>query len=49
MKYDNNAILAQFRRFAADTDARVKAGIEANRKSSLLVTFRNSDGRHVQR
>ncbi|MBE6383443.1 MAG: hypothetical protein E7049_10610 [Lentisphaerae bacterium] len=45
MKYDKNAILAQFRQFAADTDARVKAGIEENRKSQLLVTFRNSDGK----
>ena len=32
MKYDRNAVLRYFRAGAAATDARVKAGIEANRK-----------------
>ena len=53
MKYDKNAVLDLFRLRASDTDARVKAGIEANRKSPLLVTFRGPNGKicenvHVQ-
>ena len=53
MKYDRDGVLDLFRLYAAETDARVKAGIEANRKSPLLVTFRGPNGKicenvHVQ-
>ena len=43
MKYDPKAILAPFLRSEAETDARVEAGIEANRKSPMLVSFAGPD------
>ena len=48
MKYDKKAVLDLFHLCAADTDARVKAGIEANRKGSLLFTFVGKDGRPLE-
>lgn len=45
MKYDKKGVLDLFRLRAADTDARVKAGIEANRKGSMLLSFVDKDGR----
>ena len=48
MKYDKKAVLDLFRLCAADTDARVKAGIEANRKGSLLLSFVGKDGKPLE-
>ena len=45
MKYDRDGVLEGFRRRASDTDARVGAGIEANRKGPMLLTFRDAEGR----
>ena len=45
MKYDQNAVLDLFRLHADDTDARVKAGIEENRKGPMLVSFTGPDGK----
>lgn len=45
MKYDRDGVLDGFRRRASDTDARVGAGIEANRKGPMLLTFRDAEGR----
>ena len=48
MKYDRDAVLERFRLRAADTDARVKAGIEANRKSPMLFTFKDAAGKILE-
>ncbi len=48
MKYDRNAVLDLFRLRAADTDARVKAGIEANRKGSWLFSFVGKNGEALE-
>lgn len=48
MKYDRDAVLDLFRLRAADTDARVKAGIEANRKGSWLFSFVGKDGKPLE-
>ena len=48
MKYDRRAVLDLFRIRAADTDARVKAGIEANRKGPMLFTFRDAAGKILE-
>lgn len=48
MKYDRNAVLDLFRLRAADTDARVKAGIEANRKGSWLFSFVDKNGKALE-
>ena len=45
MKYDRNAVLRHFRASAAATDARVKAGIEANRKGDVTLLFTDVQGR----
>lgn len=45
MKYDRKAVLDLFRLRAADTDARVKAGIEANRKGAMLFHFVDKNGK----
>ena len=45
MKYDKNAVLRYFRESAAATDARVKAGIEANRKGDVMLLFTDAQGR----
>jgi len=49
MKYDREGVLNLFRLRAAETDARVKAGIEANRKGSRLFTFVEADGKPCER
>lgn len=48
MKYDRDAVLKRFRLRAADTDARVKAGIEANRKGPMLFTFKDASGKILE-
>jgi GH35 family endo-1,4-beta-xylanase len=45
MKYDRKAVLDLFHVRAADTDARVKAGIEMNRKGPMLFTFKDKAGK----
>ena len=45
MKYDPNSVLGRFRSAAAETDARVKAGIEENRKGTMTLSFKDADGR----
>ena len=45
MKYDRKAVLRQFHLCAAETDARVRAGIEENRKGPMLVSFTEPDGK----
>lgn len=48
MKYDPKTVLDLFRLRTADTDSRVKAGIEANRKGSLLLSFVGKDGKPLE-
>ena len=48
MKYERDAVLELFRLRAADTDARVRAGIEANRKGPMLFTFTDSEGKVLE-
>ena len=48
MKYDRDAVLKRFWLRAADTDARVKAGIEANRKGPMLFTFKDASGKILE-
>lgn len=48
MKYDRNGVLDLFRLRRDDTDARVKAGIEANRKGSLLFSFVDAAGKPLE-
>ena len=45
MKYDRNAVLRYFREQASEMDARVKAGIEANRKGDVTLLFTDAQGR----
>ncbi len=45
MKYDRDGVLDLFRLSAAETDARVKAGVEANRKGTLMLVFKDANGR----
>ena len=45
MKYDKNAVLRYFREQAFEMDARVKAGIEANRKGDVTLVFTDAQGR----
>ena len=45
MKYDRNAVLRYFREQASEMDARVKAGIEANRKGDVALVFTDAQGR----
>ena len=45
MKYDRKTVLRYFREQAAETDERVKAGIEANRKGSVSLEFCDAQGR----
>ena len=49
MKYDKDAALRHFRACASETDARVKAGIEANRKGDATLVFRDAQGRPCER
>jgi hypothetical protein len=48
MKYDRDAVLKSFRLHSANTDARVKAGIEANRKGPMLFTFKDAAGKILE-
>ena len=48
MKYDRNAVLERFRMRAEDTDARVRAGIEANRKGPMRFLFRDAAGKLLE-
>ena len=45
MKYDRDGVLDLFRLCAAETEARVKAGIELNRKGPMRFTFKDAQGR----
>ena len=45
MKYDRDGVLDLFRLNAAETDARVRAGIEANRKGMLKILFKDENGK----
>ena len=45
MKYDRDGVLDLFRLSAAETDARVKAGVEANRKGTLMLVFKDANGK----
>jgi len=45
MKYDRDGVLDLFRLSAAETDARVRAGIEANRKGTLKILFKDGNGK----
>ena len=45
MKFDRNAVLRYFCANAAATAARVKAGIEANRKGDMTLLFTDAQGR----
>ena len=49
MKYNRNAAMRYFREQASETDARVKAGIEANRKGDATLVFRDAQGRPCER
>ena len=49
MKYDRNAAMRYFREQASETDARVKAGIEANRKGDATLVFTDAQGRPCER
>ena len=48
MKYDRNAVTELFRLRAEETDARVKAGIEANRKGSMMLRFVDAAGKPLE-
>ena len=43
--YDPDTVLQHFRRHAAETDARVRAGVEENRKASATLLFEDAEGR----
>ena len=45
MKYDRDAVLRYFRARAKETDARVKDGIERNRKADATLVFKDAQGR----
>ena len=45
MKYDRDVAMRYFRESAKETDARVKAGIEANRKGDVTLLFTDAQGR----
>ena len=48
MKYDRDGVLRLFRLMAEEIDARVKAGIELNRKGPMLFTFLDKDGKVLE-
>ena len=48
MKYDRKGVLDLFHLRAEDTEARVKAGVEANRKGPMLFTFKDKDGKILE-
>jgi len=45
MKYDRDAVMRYFHEQASEMDARVKAGIEANRKGDVMLLFTDAQGR----
>ena len=45
MKYDRKIAMRYFREQASEMDARVKSGIEANRKGDLTLVFTDAQGR----
>ena len=49
MKYKRDAAMRYFREQASETDARVKAGIEANREGDATLVFTNAQGRPCER
>ena len=49
MKYDRDGVLRLFRLMAEEIDARVKAGIELNRKGPMLFTFKDKDGKTAEK
>lgn len=48
MKYDRDGVLRLFRLMAEETNARVEAGIELNRKGPMLFTFKDKDGKILE-
>jgi len=48
MKYDRDGVLRLFRLMAEEIDARVKAGIELNRKGPMLFTFKDTAGKVLE-
>ena len=48
MKYDRDGVLRLFRLMAEEIDARVKAGIELNRKGPMLFTFTDAAGKVLE-
>ncbi len=49
MKYDRDAVMRYFRESEEATDARVRAGIEANRKGDATLLFVDAEGRACER
>ena len=49
MKYDRDAALRHFRACASETEARVRQGVEANRKGDATLVFRDAQGRPCER
>ena len=48
MKYDRDGVMRLFRLMAEETNARVEAGIELNRKGPMLFTFKDKDGKALE-
>ena len=48
MKYDRDGVMRLFRLMAEETNARVEAGIELNRKGPMLFTFKDEDGKILE-
>ena len=48
MKYDRKGVLDLFHLRSEDTEARVKAGVEENRKGPMLFTFKDKDGKILE-
>lgn len=48
MKYDRDGVLRLFRLMAEETNARVEAGIELNRKGPMLFTFKDAAGKILE-
>ena len=48
MKYDRDGVMRLFRLMAEETNARVEAGIELNRKGPMLFTFKDAAGKILE-
>ena len=48
MKYDRDGVMRLFRLMAEETNARVEAGIELNRRGPMLFTFKDKDGKILE-